>query len=142
MEMSISPKSFREVNKNLKGENNGMWKGDKVKYEGLHSWVRNNKPKPEFCEECGIKKPYDLANISGEYKRDINDFEWLCRSCHMKKDGRMNNLKQGCGSGKDNPRWKGGKPKCIDCGKKITFYAQRCKSCGQLNRYKRKNGTN
>ena len=33
--------------------------------------------------------PYDLANISQEYRRDVDDFEWLCRSCHMKKDGRI-----------------------------------------------------
>ena len=60
----------------------------------LHRWVERRKEKPEFCEECKKQKPYDLANVSGEYKRDINDFKWLCRSCHMKEDGRINNLKQ------------------------------------------------
>ena len=45
-----------------------------------------------MCENCGEQKSYDLANISGEYKRDINDFKWLCRSCHIKEDGRINNL--------------------------------------------------
>jgi endogenous inhibitor of DNA gyrase (YacG/DUF329 family) len=68
------------------GEKNSMWKGNKVKHCGLHAWIKNNKPKPEFCEECGKVEPYDLANISGNYKRDINDFKWLCRSCHMKFD--------------------------------------------------------
>ena len=67
-------------------EKNGMWKGDKVGYCALHNWIEYNKSKPEFCEECKKNKHYDLANISGKYKRDINDFEWLCRSCHMKKD--------------------------------------------------------
>ena len=77
-----------------KEEKNGMWKGDEVSYMGLHGWIRNHKPKPELCEECNIKHTYDLANISGEYKRDINDFKWLCRGCHMKSDGRLiNNLK-------------------------------------------------
>jgi len=37
--------------------------------------------------------PYDVANISGKYKRDIKDFEWLCRLCHMTKDGRLEALK-------------------------------------------------
>ena len=37
-------------------------------------------------EICNKKKKLDLANISGEYKRDVNDFEWLCRSCHIRKD--------------------------------------------------------
>ena len=68
-----------------KGEKNGMWKGDNVGYASLHEWVRNNKPKPNLCEKCNKNGPYEVSNISGEYKRDINDFEWLCRSCHKTK---------------------------------------------------------
>jgi hypothetical protein len=59
----------------------------------IHKWVRLRKPKPKNCESCGRNKPRDLANISQKYKRDINDFEWLCRSCHEYKDGRMFQLK-------------------------------------------------
>lgn len=73
-------------------EKHHQWKGDDVSYEGLHQWVTRHKPKPKVCEICKQKEPYDLANISGEYKRDINNFQWLCRSCHMKLDGRINNL--------------------------------------------------
>ena len=68
------------------GKNHQNWKGNKVGYQGLHKWVRKNKPKPKFCKKCGERKKLDLANISGKYKRDVNDFEWLCRSCHIKKD--------------------------------------------------------
>lgn len=74
------------------GSKNGMWKGDNVGYISLHEWIKKHKPKPEFCEKCKINKPYDLANISGKYKRDVNDFRWLCRKCHMKEDGRLKNL--------------------------------------------------
>ena len=69
-----------------KGENNVNWKGDKVGYKSLHSWIRRHKPKPELCEDCNKKIPYDVANVSGKYKRDIDDFKWLCRHCHMKTD--------------------------------------------------------
>lgn len=79
--------------KNL-GEKNGMWKGDKVGRSSLHEWINKRKPKPKFCEMCRIKSPHDLANISGEYKRDVNDFEWLCRKCHMKGDGRLKKLQE------------------------------------------------
>lgn len=72
------------------GEKNGRWAGDKVGYFALHSWVRKNKPKPRFCEDCGENEPKDVANVSGEYKRDIEDYRWLCRGCHYKKD-RLNN---------------------------------------------------
>jgi len=78
----------------MNNEKNPMWKGDEVGLKALHEWIRDHKLKPKFCERCKKNKPYDLANISGEYKRDINDFEWLCRKCHMESDGRLNNLKQ------------------------------------------------
>jgi hypothetical protein len=70
-------------------EKNPQWKGNNVSYKGLHAWIKRHKLKPLFCERCKIKSPRDLANISGEYKRDVNDFEWLCRRCHMKSDGRL-----------------------------------------------------
>ena len=32
--------------------------------------------------------------------------------------------------GDKSPRWKGGKPDCLDCGKKLSvYYVRRCKSC-------------
>jgi len=69
------------------GNKNPMWKGNKVSYVALHDWVRYNKPKSMFCEKCGkITPKLDASNISGKYLRDIGDFRWLCRSCHMKED--------------------------------------------------------
>lgn len=76
----------------LSGDNNPQWKGDNVKYSALHEYMRKICPKPDLCESCKDKPPMDLANKSGEYTRDVTDWEWLCRSCHMKKDGRMDNL--------------------------------------------------
>src|SRR5579859_34617 len=74
------------------GNKNPMWVGDNVKIRGVHEWVRRHKPKPELCENCKNNPPRDLANISQKYYRDVNDFEWLCRQCHMNKDGRINQL--------------------------------------------------
>jgi len=85
-------------------EQHHQWKGDKVSYEGLHQWVKRRKPKPDVCEICKQKESYDLANISGKYKRDTNDFQWLCRSCHMKLDGRINNLIKGDNNRKRDKR--------------------------------------
>jgi hypothetical protein len=87
--------SLKKISLSKLNEKNHMWKGDKVGKVSLHRWVERRKPKPLFCEICNKRKPYDLANISGEYKRDINDYKWKCRSCHMKEDGRINNLKKG-----------------------------------------------
>jgi len=95
------------------GDKNPMWKGDDVGYLALHEWIRKNKPKPKFCEICKVKPPIDLANISKKYKRDINDFEWICRRCHMKKDGRLKRLHR----------------------KKIKKIKEKCKSCGNWEIY-------
>ena len=80
-----SPECVKEHNI---GENNYHFKGEKVGYFGVHAWVRVRKPKPELCEKCKIKPAIDLANISGEYKRDINDYEYLCQRCHRIKDAK------------------------------------------------------
>ena len=77
--------------KNL-SEENGMWKGIRAGLDAIHIWVLRRKPKPKVCENCRKNKPKDLANISQKYKRDVSDFEWLCRKCHMIKDGRLKKL--------------------------------------------------
>jgi len=74
------------------GTLNGQWKGDDVGYFSLHEWIKKRLPKPERCQRCNTISPYDLANISGEYNREIGDWWWICRSCHMVTDGRMEKL--------------------------------------------------
>ena len=82
----MSRDSFKGMNSSAQ---NGQWKGDDVGYGALHEWIRLHLPEPTECSECGGSKRLDLANISQEYKRDLSDWEWLCRKCHMMKDGRM-----------------------------------------------------
>lgn len=88
----FSSKMLNKMSKEKKGNNTGRenhnWKGNDVSYTNLHTWVRRHKPKPEVCERCGKKQDYlEASNISGEYKRDINDYEYLCVKCHKAKDG-------------------------------------------------------
>jgi len=75
------------------GENNPNWKGEKVSYTGIHDYIKWHKPTPKACELCGdTKKVLDLANVSQKYLRDLSDWEWLCRKCHMTKDGRIDRM--------------------------------------------------
>ncbi len=76
----------RKMSETNKNEKNSSWKGDNVGYNALHDWVRRHKPKSNICEICGKEKKLTLSNTSGKYKRDINDFRWLCYSCHRKFD--------------------------------------------------------
>jgi len=74
--------------------NNGMWRGNNVGYVGLHRWIIRHLSKPNKCQKCNVNPAIDCANKSGKYLRDLSDWEWLCRRCHMLSDGRMGNLKQ------------------------------------------------
>jgi len=85
---------YKVISKKQTGKNNPMWKGDKVSYISLHQWVRWHLPKPELCRHCNLVAPYDVANISQEYKRDMSDWIWLCRKCHIKQDGRIEKFRQ------------------------------------------------
>ena len=69
------------------GDNHPNWKGDMVSIPSLHQWMNANFKKPEVCQICNKKKPLDLSN-NGIYDRNIENWEWLCRECHLKKDGR------------------------------------------------------
>ena len=64
------------------------WKGSEVGNGGLHDWVRKKKGTPSKCEHCGRTdaKRYDWSNISHKYKRDLSDWQRLCRKCHIKFD--------------------------------------------------------
>lgn len=89
-ERICSMETRKRLSEGKLGRKNPNWKGDDAKYAAIHLWVTTRKPKPDFCIKCLKNPSFDLHNISGEYKRDLDDWEWLCRSCHMKLDGRMN----------------------------------------------------
>lgn len=72
------------------GKNHKLWKGDKVGYYALHSWIIRTMGRPSTCEQCGRKnlsgKFIQWANKSGEYKRIKNDWIRLCAKCHYHYD--------------------------------------------------------
>lgn len=72
-----------------KGKNSPNWKGDAVSLKVLHKWIERQLGRPKCCSRCGVIGKVDLANISNEYRRDVSDWEWLCRKCHMTDDGRL-----------------------------------------------------
>jgi hypothetical protein len=84
-------KEKTNISANRKGRNtesnNHKWKGDNVGYDSLHDWVKRRLLKPDICNNCNEKKTrIELSNISGRYKRDVNDWRWLCVLCHRNFD--------------------------------------------------------
>lgn len=57
----------------------------------------------------------------------------------IKDTSKMNKEKKETYLGEKNPFWKGGKPKCIDCGKIVSNYGnKRCRKCSGIFRRGRK----
>lgn len=69
-------------------EKHHQWKGNKVGYGALHSWVQRRLGTPQECWQCGTteKRRYQWSNTSREYKRELSDWRRLCIPCHKKYD--------------------------------------------------------
>lgn len=65
--------------------------GRTTEYRMLHYWVEQQLGKPNICSSCGTtnESKFEWSNISGEYKKDVSDWERLCWRCHRKKDNQM-----------------------------------------------------
>jgi hypothetical protein len=64
--------------------------GTKAEHTRLHRWVAKTFPTPAECDHCKVQdaKQYDWASVEDRYTKDREDWEYLCRSCHIKSDGR------------------------------------------------------
>lgn len=69
------------------------WKGDNCGYVAKHLSIKTYRGNPEKCEHCGkvgekMNGRWNIhwANVSGEYKRDFEDYIGLCRKCHYAYD--------------------------------------------------------
>jgi hypothetical protein len=71
----------------------------KAGYAAIHYYVSKKKQGKGTCERCKLKTKTELANITGIYTREVDDYMWLCRRCHIIFDDRMKNLKQFKGDG-------------------------------------------
>lgn len=88
-----------------RGPANGNWKGDEVKYPGVHARVVRafGRAHTHTCRHCDRQAhawAYDhldpdqrVCDVSGlKYSLDINRYMPLCQSCHMRLDyGTTNN---------------------------------------------------
>jgi hypothetical protein len=79
--------------RNQWGENNHAWKGDDATKKAFHRRLYSRHGKPDCCLVCGTisSEHYDYANVSGRYE-DLDDYIALCRSCHWRYDGKVENI--------------------------------------------------
>lgn len=81
----------------MSGEQNKMWKGDRVGYGALHDWLRLHYGKASHCEFCGTsgnprgrRWNIEWALRKGmSYERKIENYIMLCAKCHTKYDDKI-----------------------------------------------------
>lgn len=56
--------------------------------DSIHNWIARRKTKTGRCSECGAERYTEWANVSGEYRYDVDDFIELCKPCHCRLDGQ------------------------------------------------------
>ena len=67
-------------------ENNPYWKGDKVGYDALYTWISRKLGKAKICDLCGEVKMVNWASKTYKYTRDLGDYQALCVWCHRNYD--------------------------------------------------------
>ena len=69
-------------------EKHHAWKGDNAGYASVHSWIVRNAGKAKSCSFNSLHEStrFQWANISGTYRRDVDDYAQLCPSCHKTYD--------------------------------------------------------
>jgi len=74
------------------GSENNHWAGDKIQKDSIHSWIAKILGKPKRCEICGTTtaKRYDWSNKNHTYKRNPEDWQRLCKRCHLYYDIKNN----------------------------------------------------
>lgn len=73
-----------------RGKDSKLYKGEDITYGSLHQWVARELGRPTRCSGCGIDgltgSKIHWSNISGDYKRELSDWQRLCVSCHKRYD--------------------------------------------------------
>ena len=72
------------------GEKHHNWQGEFTTYRSMHRWVVRHKGQPTQCIHCkkdGLTRhQIHWANVSREYRRDVDDYIRLCAKCHKAFD--------------------------------------------------------
>lgn len=83
----------KKVSKSLYGKRGKLarrWKGDLAGYSAIHIWLNKTEGKASKCDNKKCQKlpssRFEWASISGECRRDPNDYVGLCTRCHRKYD--------------------------------------------------------
>ena len=57
-----------------------------VRLSTIHDYIRKLKPKPDLCPICCNNEKLELSSIGHGYTKNLEDWMYLCRSCHTVLD--------------------------------------------------------
>ena len=61
--------------------------GSAVEYVNLHNRIKAKIGKPKQCHLCRNKDcGFELANLTQKYTEELNDWAYMCGSCHKRWD--------------------------------------------------------
>jgi|WetSurMetagenome_2_1015567.scaffolds.fasta_scaffold23663_2 hypothetical protein len=77
-----------DTNKGKFGDKSSVWTGDKIQKDSLHCWVAREWGSPRKCDICGTEESpkFEWANKYHTYKRNREDWQRLCKKCHLQYD--------------------------------------------------------
>lgn len=78
----------------LTGEKCHWWKGENAGIVSKHLWITKHRGKPNYCEICKRtdRKKYEWSNKDHKYSRKLEDYQRLCKKCHIRYDIENNNF--------------------------------------------------
>lgn len=89
----MSAATRKKMSDARKNEKHWAWRGQKVSYYGLHSWVKINWGPARFgkCEHCSCSnktRKLNWANLDHKYSRVKSMWAILCVKCHYHYDAK------------------------------------------------------
>lgn len=93
-----SEETRKKLSESHKTERPWRWKNEKISDKSLkeryHKWIVSLKGKPRKCEHCGTTeaKFFDWSNKNHQYNKIEDEWQRLCRKCHIRYDIKNNNL--------------------------------------------------
>lgn len=99
-----------KISKSLIGteRRRGKYKGKFITYSGIHKWLGKKMPNKGICNQCGRVTKTEISNNVGIGRRKFDEWskklgeeirnfkywEWICKSCHGKKDHWVDGFKE------------------------------------------------
>lgn len=107
-----------------RGSNHYGWKGDETSAHGKRGRSANTPIIDGALCKCGAPA-VDRHHRDGDPGNNTKEnLEWLCRRCHMDKDGRLDALRKRNTSGRKEPQ------PCVNCGRLAKYRRHgRCDAC-------------